>query len=120
MSLAMVHVTKRALLDLKEIRSFSEERWGKRTASEYLQKIDQAIQLVQRSPGILRTKRGLPDSFYIHRVEKHFLVFAKLGNKLFLITATNLPERLHELEPTLLTEARLLAESIEKQIGESR
>ena len=49
--MAEVHLSRRALLDLEEIRQYSVTTWGEMVASDYLQNIEDALNRLRQNPG---------------------------------------------------------------------
>jgi len=110
-----VGLSRRALRDLEQIEQYSEERWGKRVAEEYLQSIEDALIRLKRKPDLLRARPDISEHFEFYRVREHVLVCVQLHDRIYILTikhtSMDLPERLVELEPQLLLEARLLHEA---------
>ncbi|MGZ0656289.1 type II toxin-antitoxin system RelE/ParE family toxin [Coraliomargarita sp. W4R53] len=110
--MAYLGLSRRALLDIEEVNTLSIEKWGHRVAAEYLQSIENALNLLRENPQLLKAKEGIPDSLCFYRVRQHFLVCAAYENSIFVLTvkhgAMDLPERLAELEPQLSQEAEFL------------
>ena len=110
--MAYLGISRRAAHDLREIRRFSVEHWGERVAEEYLDGIEQALNQLRERPGLLRTKPEFSPHFRFYRVKRHFLVCSLVENNIYLLTvkhgSLDLPNRLAELEPTLLQEVDLL------------
>ena len=48
--MAYIGLTQRAILDIQEIESLSIEKWGVDTASDYLQSIENALNLLRENP----------------------------------------------------------------------
>jgi toxin ParE1/3/4 len=109
-----LRLSRRALLDIADIEADSIEKWGENVASEYLQSIQDALNLLRNQPALLRVKPNVSKSLCFYRVRKHFLVFAAYEEILFVLTvkhgALDLPNRVAEIEPQLLLEAAILYE----------
>jgi plasmid stabilization system protein ParE len=107
-----IKLTERAHYDLQEIEEYSLQRWGRKTANRYLEDIQTALSLLQENPDLLRHKSDISTHFKFYRVGEHFLVCTKLKDVLLVLTIKHgqmdLPNRVIELEPTLLQEADLL------------
>lgn len=105
-------LSRRAALDIEEIYRFSEERWGKKVAEEYLNEIQEALIRLQANSDLLRVKRQFSPHFRFYRVNKHFLVCTLFESNVYVLSvkhcALDLPERLADLEPHLLGDAELL------------
>jgi len=114
--MAHLALTRRALLDIEEIRSYSIEQWGEKVATHYLQSIEDALNLLRQNPKLLKDKPQVSRSLCFYRVRQHFLVCALIKEKIFVLTvkhgSMNLPERIHELEPFLIQEAEFLYQSL--------
>jgi len=117
-----IGLSRRALLDIQDIEDYSVERWGKDVAAEYIQSIEDALDLIRLNPKLLRPKPNIPKHLCFYRVLQHFLVCAVFKNSIFVLTikhgAMDLPARIAELEPQLMEEAKLLYRTHEKQVGE--
>jgi len=107
-----IKLTERAHYDLQEIEEYSLQRWGRKTANRYLEDIQTALSLLQENPDLLRHKSDISTHFKFYRVGEHFLVCTKPKDVLLVLTIKHgqmdLPNRVLELEPTLLQEADLL------------
>lgn len=110
--MAYLGISRRAARDLEEIRSFSVVQWGHRVAEEYLDHIEEALQRLRQSPSLLRTKPKFSRHFRFFRVGRHYLVCSRVEDNIYLVTvkhgSLDLPNRLAELEPTLLEETDVL------------
>ena len=107
-----VKLTDRVHYDLQEIEEYSLQRWGRKTADRYLEDIQTAFSLLQENPNLLRHKSDIARHFKFYRVREHFLVCTKLKDVLLVLTIKHgqmdLPNRIGELEPTLVQESDLL------------
>lgn len=105
-------LSRRALLDIADIETYSIEKWGEQVAEEYLQSIEDALNLLRREPALLRVKSEVSRSVCFYRVRQHFLVCADFKQIIFVLTvkhgAVDLPNRISEIEPQLLQEAEIL------------
>ena len=110
--MAYLAISRRAARDLEAIRRRSVERWGERVAEEYLESIEQALERLRENPDLLRIRREFSRHFRFHRVRQHFLVCCRVETNLYVLAVKHgnldLPNRLAELEPSLLKEAELL------------
>lgn len=108
----IIKLTDRAHYDLQDIEEYSIQRWGKKTASRYLEDIQTALSLLQEKPDLLRQKPNVSPHFKFYRVREHFLVCVELKDFLLVLTIKHgqmdLPIQIAELEPTLIQEADLL------------
>jgi len=119
--MTFIGLSRRAILDLKEIEEYSVERWGKTTAEEYLGSIEQGLNRLRENPGLLRARKDISPHFSLYRVREHFLVCAVNAGRIYVLTikhgSMDLPERLAELEPHLMQEAELLQRTLERKGG---
>lgn len=110
----MIHLglSRRALLDIQEIASYSIEKWGEGIATEYLQSMEDALNLLRNNPSLLKTYANVSKSLCFYRVRQHFLVCAIFEKSIFVLTvkhgAMDLPDRIAEIEPLLFQEADIL------------
>ena len=74
--MAYLGLSRRAFLDIQGIEEHSIEEWGDSVASEYLQSIEDALNLLRENPNLLKAKPNIPDSLCFYRVREHFLVCA--------------------------------------------
>jgi plasmid stabilization system protein ParE len=116
---AYIGLTQRALLDIQEIESLSIEKWGEDTASDYLQSIENALNLLRENPNLLKANPAMSQSLSFYRVRRHFLVCVAYQDSIFVLTvkhgAMDLPNRLTELEPQLMQEAEMLYQAYLKK-----
>jgi plasmid stabilization system protein ParE len=110
--MAYLGLSRRALLDIQDIEAYSIEKWGRKVASEYLQSIEDALNLLREDPGLLKAKSNISQSLCFYRVRQHFLVCAAFKESIFVLTvkhgAMDLPSRIAEIEPQLNQEAHIL------------
>lgn len=125
--MARVRLSRRALLDVAAIETYSIEQWGDAVAAEYLKSIEDGLRLVSENPALLKTKAECPDSLCFYRIRQHILACALFDEEIFVLTvkhgAMDLPNRLAELEPKLAEEAQMLYQShlkAKKKKGESQ
>ena len=113
-----VKVSRRAAADIKDIKKFSIDRWGEKTATGYLESIEQALVRLGEDPEVLKSKEGCSPHFGFCRVRKHFIVATIIGDNIYILTvkhgAMDLPSIIGELEPQLLVEAKLLDQRLRK------
>lgn len=107
-----LYLTRRAELDLIAIEDYSIRTWGGKVAGEYLDAFQTAFDLLEASPGLLRSKPNFREWLLFYRVERHWIVCAMLGESIYVLAvrhgAMDLPERLAELESQLEQEAEIL------------
>jgi plasmid stabilization system protein ParE len=110
--MAFLGLSRRALLDIQEIETYSIERWGPAITANHLQSIEDALNLLRRNPSLIKPKRSVSQSLCFYRVRQHFLVCAAFEETVFILTvkhgAVDLPNRIAELEPQLFLEAEML------------
>jgi len=110
--MAWVGLSRRALRDLEQIEQFSQDRWGKNVAQSYLDSIESAIDRLRRHPELLRAKPDISQHLQFYRVREHFFVCLQFRDRVYVLaikhTSMDLPQRILELEPHLLIEAKLL------------
>ena len=110
-----LRLSRRALLDIGDIEAYSIEKWGEKVTAEYLQGIEDALNLLRDQPALLWVKPNVSKSLCFYRVRQHFLVCAAYEEILFVLTvkhgAIDLPNRVAEIEPQLLQEAEILYRS---------
>ncbi len=114
-----LQLSRRATLDIQHIESYSIERWGEKVADEYLQSIEDALNLILKNPTLLRSKPEISDSLCFYRVRQHFLVCAIFEEIIFVLTvkhgAIDLPNRIADIEPLLSLEAEMLYQAYRKK-----
>lgn len=119
--MACLRLSRRALLDIADIETYSIEKWGEKIAAEYLQSIEDALNLLCDNPSLLKLKPGVSGALCFYRVRQHFLVCAAFNESIFVLTvkhgAMDLPARICELEPQLILESELLYKAYKKQSG---
>jgi plasmid stabilization system protein ParE len=107
-----IRLTDRAHFDLQEIKRFSIHTWGKKIAERYIEDIQTALSLLQEKPELLRQNPQIFSHFKLYRAREHFLVCVELKDFLLVLTIKHgqmdLPNRLAELETTLIEEADIL------------
>ena len=112
-------LSRRATLDIQQIESYSIAKWGEKVANEYLQSIEDALNLILENPILLRSKPEVSDSLCFYRVRQHFLVCAIFEEIIFVLTvkhgAIDLPNRIAEIEPLLSQEAEMLYQAYRKK-----
>ena len=110
--MAWVGLSRRAVRDLEQIEHYSVDRWGRRAAEEYLHGVEDALARLGQQPDLLKAKPNISEHFKFYRVRQHVLVCVQMQDRIYVLTikhtTMDLPERIIELEPQLLLEARLL------------
>ena len=107
-----VHLTERALRDILEIEAYSVEQFGRRAASRYLADLEAALGRIAEHPDLLRQESQFHPALQFYRAGSHLLVCDRQDMGIFVLTllhgSMDIPERLHELEPTLQVETEIL------------
>ena len=75
----------RAEQDLLEIWLYTLNEWGEHRADEYLNKLDQAIQLLAEQPLMCRERIELTPPVRIHRHAHHLVVYLVLADGINVI-----------------------------------
>jgi toxin ParE1/3/4 len=107
-----VHLTERALADLREIEAHSVQQWGRPVADRYLDDLQAGLNRIRQNPEILRLDQEFSESLYFYRVAKHLLVCDLYESHVIVLavihTSMDIPVRLRELEPLLAEEVAML------------
>ena len=107
-----LELSRRALLDLLEIENYSIQEWGELVAAQYMQSIEDALNLLRENPTLFKTKESHSSSLCFCRVRRYFLVCAVFEESIFVLTvkhgAVGLPNTIAEIEPQLFHEADIL------------
>lgn len=115
--MAQLYLTERAIDDLKAIKSHSIDTFGKSVADRYLKQFETALDLIRASPNLLREKENIAGHLRFYRVEKHWLVCDIIDGHVYVLTvkhgSMDLPNRIAELEPQLIAEAKLMHRKIQ-------
>ena len=118
--MAYLGLSRRALIDIVQIETYSVEKWGRKVADKYLGHIQTGLDLIRENPKILKAKPGVSDSLCFYRVREHFLVCALFEESVFVLTvkhgAMDLPARIGELEPQILQEAEILYRAYQRKL----
>ena len=115
-----IHMTERALLDVKGIHQWSVKQFGRSTASKYLSKIESGLSRIGDHPELLRSEPAFHDSLKFYRVEKHLLVCeTAISGRIIVLTVVHASmdvfSRLADLEPTLKLETGILLQQLKKR-----
>lgn len=107
-----VHLTERAVADLREIEAHSVQLWNRKVADRYLDDLQSGLDRIRQNPEILRLDQAFAEGLYFYRVNKHFLVCELHASEVIVLTvihtSMDIPERLRELEPRLTEEVAML------------
>jgi toxin ParE1/3/4 len=114
-----LRLTYRAANDLRDIERYSIEKWGKRTADEYLADMEAALQRLVENPELLREEPDFHSSLKFYRVNKHWLVCDVQADVILVLAVAHasmdVRNRLAELQPTLASEAEMLHAKLHRQ-----
>lgn len=110
--MARAYLTRRALLDIEAIDTYSVHEWGDRVARQYLDDLFAAIRRLEDAPRLLLADREVSTRLRFYRAREHVLVCDVIEDNIYVLTISHtkmdLPTRLLELEPQLLHESDLL------------
>lgn len=114
-----VHLTERSLRDIAEIEAYSMQKFGKRTATQYIAKFEAAISRIAENPELLCDEPPFHSSLKFYRVEKHlFVCETGIDNRIIILTvlqgSMDIPSRLAELEVNLSVEAEMLHQQLRR------
>jgi len=117
--MATLRLTRRALIDLKEIKKYSIEKHGTITAEKYLASIEDALVTIKEYPEILKD-RPFAQYAKFYFVGKHTLVFAVLDNTIYVLTVKyggmDIENIINRFEPTLMQEAEIMHKRLRKAV----
>jgi plasmid stabilization system protein ParE len=112
---ASVHFTRRALVHLSEIRASSIEKHGERVAAAYLQKIEDALNMLSEYPNLLQD-RPYANFLRFYPVAQHMLVCTVIEPDIYILAVhyggSDIEGLMLRLEGTLLREASILHQKI--------
>jgi len=116
---AKLLIAERALLDIAAIEAFSFEKWGQETAARYLADLESGLARIRERPELLRPVVDFPSFLTFYRVNKHLLVCDVWPEAICLLTvihaSRDIPNRLAELAPGLVSEVELLHEQLRRE-----
>ena len=69
-----VHLTNRAVRDITRIESYSLEKFGKRVAAQYIDKLEAGVVRVSDNAELLREESLFHETLKFYRIEQHLLV----------------------------------------------
>lgn len=111
-------LTQRALNDLAGLLEYSTMQWGKRTAEKYLDDIEAGLERIRQHPDLLQPLPDLNPPLTFYRVSKHLLICDSQAASIVVLTvihgSMDIPNRLAELQPTLVTEVEMLHGKLRK------
>jgi toxin ParE1/3/4 len=117
--MVQIHLTERAALEIDEIQRYSVKEWGKDVARKYITNIEQSLDRIRQSPGILQSIPEISRNLKFYQTRNHLLVFAAMGSNYYLVTIKHLKMdilgRIAELEPTLKDEIQILHARLKKR-----
>jgi toxin ParE1/3/4 len=107
-----VHLTERALADLREIEAHSVQQWGRSVAGRFLDDLQAGLDRIRDNPEILRLEQEFAEGMSFYRVAKHMFVCDLHESQIIVLavihTSMDIPVRLRELEPRLVEEVAML------------
>lgn len=113
-------LTQRAKEDIQKIADFSQQRWGTRVASRYLDDLESALDRLLAQPDLALAEPQLHPQLRFYRVNKHLLACDRQAKALIVLTvlhvSMDIPGRLAELLPQFLEELKHLRRQCESGI----
>ncbi len=114
--MAQAWLTRRALMDIQEIDSYSSERWEARIAAQYLADLQEALGRLGQAPSLLQQRDEYSPRLRFYRVREHVPICDVIHEDVYVLAvrhgAMDLSRRLAELEPQLVQEVELLRDRI--------
>lgn len=112
-----MHLTRRALADIREIEAHSVQQWGRQVAVRYLDDIQSGLDRIRENPEILRIEPEFAAGLSFYRINKHILVCDLHASQVIVLavihTSMDIPVRLRELEPRLIEEVTMLRAALQ-------
>ena len=103
--------TRRALEQLREIRSASVEKHGEKVAQSYMQKIEDVLMMLVEYPHLLQ-ERAYADYLRFYPAALHMLVCTVIDEDMYVLAvhygSSDIEGLMRRLEHTLLQEAKIL------------
>ena len=110
--MAIVHITDRAALEIKEIKQYSASRWGAHRAAQYAIDINKTLELIAEHPRVMRSKPEVSGRLGFYTSGEHILVFSQKNEDIYLMTVMHSKmewiRRVGELEQTLMEEVEIM------------
>ena len=80
------HLTRRAVLDLRDVYDRSRREWGEATANRYMTDLYDAMKKAAARPdaGLLRKHRAVP--FLMVPAQQHFIVYDRIPQGIAILT----------------------------------
>jgi len=110
--LPVFHLTRRAMLDLRNIYDRSEREWGETIANSYMDDLYAVMSKVADNPdfGLLRQHRVAP--FLMVPARNHFIIYDRIPQGIAILTLLHqirdIESLIANLSPTFLQEAEKL------------
>jgi len=113
-----LHLTRRAIQDIRDIHEFSVSKWGVKVADQYIDAFEETLSLLESYPNVISKKSQISKHFLAYQSGNHLLICDKTDRDVFVLTiqhvSLNLFENLNDLEPTLKSEMEILHREIGK------
>lgn len=107
-----IHLTSRAIEDIRSIEKYSVSAFGQAVADRYLLELQAGLDRIRENPKVLSHGEAYSSALYFYRVSKHYLICVLYDDHVMILavlhTSMDLPERLRELEPRLADEIDIL------------
>jgi len=105
-------LTQRALLDLGNIRKYSTDQWGRRTAEKYVDDLEAGLERIREQPRLLQEAPDMHPALKFYRVRQHLFACDVQSRSIVVLAVIHanmdVPHRLAELQPALAAEVELL------------
>ena len=106
--------------ELDKIIEFSTNEWGSNKAKEYVEDIDEALELIRANPEVLSTRENISNNFSTYLVNKHWLICHRSNETIIVLTilhtSRNVIDHLTEFEPNLAIEIYALSEKLNQTL----
>ena len=106
--------------ELEKLIEFSTNEWGVKLTQEYLEDIDDALELISLNPDVLTIRDSISPNFNTYLVNKHWLICHRFKETVIVLTiihtSRNMIENLTEFEPILIQEIKTLSEILNRNL----
>ncbi len=107
--------------ELDNIYEYSVTEWGEQIADEYLEEVNNALQLIKENSEVLTIREEISPHFQTYLANKHWLICHVKDQFVIVLTilhtSRNVIDRLDELEPTLKNEIEVLGKRLNSSLG---
>jgi toxin ParE1/3/4 len=105
------HLTRRAILDLRDIYNRSKREWGEATADTYMTDLYSVMSKAATNPdsGILRQHRASP--FLMVPARKHFVIYQRIQQGIVILT---LLHQIRDIESLITNLSPAFFQEVEK------